>query len=138
MPSMLLGLMTQEYDNINVTDVNIDGKTVMDGLAVPQTSGFVAELMEHYFDGGFTVSEHDSMHLLAKMHEIEDIQLEPAALAGTPGPSRLFQKAEGKQFLADLNIADHSNITHIAWATGGSMVPEADMQAFIQAGLETY
>lgn len=137
-PSMLLGLMTQEYDNINVTDVNIDGKTVMDGLAVPQTSGFVAELMEHYFDGGFTVSEHDSMHLLAKMHEIEDIQLEPAALAGTPGPSRLFQKAEGKQFLADLNIADHSNITHIAWATGGSMVPEADMQAFIQAGLETY
>lgn len=139
MPSMLLGLMTQEYDNINVSDIDIDGKTVMDGLAVPQTSGFVAELMEHYFDGGLTVSERDSMHLLAKMNDLENIQLEPAALAGTPGPSRLFQTKEGQAFLVELSLSGKkNNITHIAWATGGSMVPEEDMEAFIQEGLKTY
>ncbi|MBG9982760.1 D-serine ammonia-lyase [Aerococcaceae bacterium DSM 111020] len=139
MSSMLLGLMTQNYDKINVNDVNIEGKTVMDGLAVPQTSGFVAELMEHYFDGGFTVSEDASMHLLAKMYELEDIPLEPAALAGTPGPAKLHLSEEGQQFLKDNGLENISqNITHLAWATGGSMVPVEEMKEFIEAGKETY
>lgn len=34
------------------------------------------------------------------------------------------------------NLQDKmQNATHIAWATGGSMVPAADMEVFYQEGL---
>lgn len=135
MPSMLLGLLSKEYDNICVDDAGIEAKTVMDGLAVPRTSGFVSRTMEKYFDGGYTLSEEESMRHLAAMIDCENIPLEPAALAGTPGPAKLFTTEAGQNYIKEKGLEDKvDNITHIAWATGGSMVPESDMQEFYDAG----
>lgn len=135
MPSMLLGLLSKEYDDICVDDAGIESKTVMDGLAVPRTSGFVSRTMENYFNGGFTLTEGEAMKHLAAMIDHENIPLEPAALAGTPGPAYLFQTEEGQQYLKDNQLEDKvDNITHIAWATGGSMVPEEDMKEFYDQG----
>lgn len=137
MPSMLVGLLTREYSNVSVDDFDIDAITNMDGLAVPRTSGFVAELMHNYFNGGITVSEENQKTLLTKMIDLENIRLEPAALAGTPGAPFLFSTEEGKGYLKDNNLEDKmKNATHIAWATGGSMVPEAEMERFYNEGKE--
>lgn len=135
MPSMLVGLLTREYDNVSVDDFNIDAITNMDGLAVPRTSGFVAELMHDYFNGGITVSEENQKTLLTKMIDLEDIKLEPAALAGLPGAPFLFGTKEGQEYLKQNNLNDKmKNATHIAWATGGSMVPKEEMNNFYNEG----
>lgn len=135
MPSMLVGQLTEEFDKVSVFDFNIDGKTNLDGLAVPRTSGFVAELMANFFDGGLTLTEEEASQLLTKMIDLEDIPLEPAALAGVPGPARLFQTEEGRQYLQDKGLVDKmQQATHIAWATGGSMVPKDEMNHFYQQG----
>lgn len=135
MPSMLLGLMTREYDNVSIDEFDIDGSlTQMDGLAVPRTSGLVAKLMHDYFDGGYTVSEEDNFHLLRSLVDLEDIALEPAAVAGLSGPARLFKSDLGRKYLSDKGLADKmSQATHIVWATGGSMVPQEDRDAFYNA-----
>lgn len=136
MPSMLLGQITEQFDKVSVDDFKIDGKTNMDGLAVPRTSGFVAELMSNFFDGGYSVEEEEVHLLLSKMVDLEEIYLEPAALAGVPGPVRLFTTTEGQDYINMKNLQDKmQNATHIAWATGGSMVPAADMEIFYQEGL---
>ncbi|VTS42045.1 D-serine dehydratase [Streptococcus pseudoporcinus] len=135
MPSMLVGLLTKEYSKVCVADFDIDAKTNMDGLAVPRTSGFVAELMHHYFNGGITISEEHQKLFLTKMIDLEDIHLEPAALAGTIGPAMLFGTEEGRAYLKAYHLEDKmQNATYIAWATGGSMVPKADMEEFYQEG----
>ncbi|WMB28389.1 D-serine ammonia-lyase [Streptococcus didelphis] len=135
MPSMLVGLVTEKYSKVSVADIEVDAKTNMDGLAVPRTSGFVAELMHNYFNGGITISEEDQKLLLTKMIDLEDIHLEPAALAGTIGPAMLFDTEEGRAYMKAYGLEDKmENATYLAWATGGSMVPKEDMEAFYQQG----
>ncbi|KRN00204.1 pyridoxal-phosphate dependent enzyme [Loigolactobacillus rennini] len=134
-PSLLLGLLTKQYANVSVTDFGIDGKTVMDGLAVPRTSQFVAQLMAHFFDGGYTLTDETANLNLARLYDTENIFLEPAATAGLSGPAALLTSQAGQAFLAQQQLTDKmANAVHIAWATGGSMVPAADRQAFYQAG----
>lgn len=135
MPSMLVGLETKKYDGVSVYDFEIDGKTNMDGLAVPRTSGFVSELMSAFFNGGYTVQEDEAKRLLTRLIDVEDIPLEPAAVAGLPGAAYLFKSEEGQKYLAEKGLTDKMvNATHIAWATGGSMVPQEDMDEFYNQG----
>lgn len=135
MPSMLIGLMTKEYDQVSIDDFNIDGSlTNMDGLAVPRTSGFVAKLMHNFFDGGYTVSEKDNFTFLRTLVDKKDIALEPAAVVGVTGPARLFSSAQGQAYIKAKGLEEKmKQANHISWATGGSMVPEADRQAFYEA-----
>ena len=107
----------------------------MDGLAVPRTSQFVSQVMEHFFDGGYTLTDDEANRNLTRLYDTEEIFLEPAATAGLSGPAYLFKSEEGQKYIKDkgLNMA---NATHIAWGTGGSMVPEEDRKVFYQAGVE--
>lgn len=135
MPSMLLGLVTEKFDGVTVQEYGIDANTVMDGLAVPRTSGLVAKLMKNYFDGGYTLQEEEAMYWLAEMVDREGIPLEPAALAGVPGAAFLFGSPAGQQYLKNKGLEEKmAQATHIAWATGGGMVPEADRKHFYQQG----
>lgn len=135
MPSMLIGLMTKEYDQVSIEDFNIDGSlTNMDGLAVPRTSGFVAKLMHDFFDGGYTVSEKDNFTFLKCLVDKKEIALEPAAVVGVTGPARLFSSAHGQAYIKEKGLENKmKQANHISWATGGSMVPEADRKAFYHA-----
>ena len=135
--SMMVGLMSNEFSEVAVDDFDLDGKTNMDGLAVPRTSQFVAKLMQMYFDGGFTVGEEEANYNLAALDDIEDIAIEPAAVAGIPGIARIFTSEQGKGYIADKGLTDKmGNATHIAWLTGGSMVPYEDHKAFFQQGID--
>ncbi|MDN6296144.1 MAG: D-serine ammonia-lyase, partial [Alkalibacterium sp.] len=70
--------------------------------------------------------------LLSSLHSNEDIFLEPAAVAGIIGAHRLAQSEEGQSYLQEKELIDKmSQATHLAWGTGGSMVPEADRKEFL-------
>lgn len=121
-PAMLLGLYTGRHDGIAVQDIGIDNRTAADGLAVGRPSGFVGTAMQRLIAGCFTVEDDRLFRLLEQVARIEGIELEPSALAGLPGPWRLLGTARAR------------TATHLVWATGGSMVPAAEMQAFRSRG----
>lgn len=135
MPSLLIGLRTQLFDKIAVDDIGLGSLTVADGLAVPRTSALVAKIMDHYFSGSYTLTDETFQAVLTNLYDQEEIFLEPAAVAGLPGPFKLLRSADGRNYVKDHQLEDKlENATHIAWGTGGSMVPEAEKLEFIAKG----
>ena len=95
--------------------------------------------MQYFFSGSYTIDDIETKRLLSALIDKEKIYLEPAALAGVPGALRLCQSEEGKNYLEKHGLLNKMNqSTHIAWATGGSMVPKVDMDQFYEAGLNTH
>lgn len=131
-PCMLLGLATGLHDGVSVQEFGIDNKTAADGLAVGRPSRFVGRTVEHMISGSFTVTDERMYRLLRRMADEENIRLEPSALAGVPGMERICGP-EGAGYVSShgLNL---ENATHIAWATGGSMVPPDIWQDYYEKG----
>ncbi|WP_225743082.1 D-serine ammonia-lyase [Marinilactibacillus sp. Marseille-P9653] len=135
MPSMLVGLDSRLYDEISVEEIGLGGLTVADGLAVPRTSGLVAKLMHNYFSAGYSIKDDIFRQLLFNLYDKETIFLEPAAVAGLVGPQRLLGSEAGKHYIQRHHLTNKlSQATHIAWATGGSMVPEENKKTFLKEG----
>lgn len=134
-PCMLLGLLTEQHDKISVQDFGIDNKTVADGLAVGRPSGFVGKTLEHLISGVYTVDDHNLFAYLSMLAHSENIYLEPSALAGVAGPSRLFTEPAGKSYIDKNNLTEKmKQAVHISWATGGSMVPKEIMDSYVKTG----
>ncbi|WP_329352394.1 D-serine ammonia-lyase [Vibrio natriegens] len=129
-PCMLLGVHTSLHDQISVQDLGIDNVTAADGLAVGRASGFVGRAMERLLDGYYTISDERMYHHLGELSDLENIRLEPSALAGMVGAVHV---SNNKEYLARMNISKEklSGATHLVWATGGGMVPEAEMAAYL-------
>ncbi len=131
-PCMTLGMLTGLHDRISVGDVGLDGKTAADGLAVGRPSRLVGSMMETLLDGCYTINDEKLYPYLARLADTEDIFIEPSACASFTGPGHVLS-AEG--YLIKNNLKDKlRNATHILWATGGSMVPEEEMQAYYNMG----
>ena len=132
-PCMLLGIYTGLHDTISVQNIGIDNLTAADGLAVGRASGFVGRAMERLLDGLYTLDDQTMYDRLGWLAQEEGIRLEPSALAGMAGPQHVCASADYQQmhgFSADqLNHA-----THLVWATGGGMVPEAEMAQYLAKG----
>jgi D-serine dehydratase len=132
-PCMLLGLMTGLHDRISVQDIGIDNVTDADGLAVGRPSGFVGKTIEPFLSGSYTVSDDQLYKMLKGLVDSEGIHLEPSALAGMIGPSKLNK--EGTSYIRNHQLSDKmSNAAHIIWGTGGSMVPKDMMEEYYQKG----
>lgn len=129
-PCMLLGVHTGLHDEIAVQDLGIDNLTAADGLAVGRASGFVGRAMERLLDGYYTLTDERMYQQLGDLNLAEDIKLEPSALAGMPGAIHVEHDSE---YLTRLGIDDKilANSTHLVWATGGGMVPEQEMAAYL-------
>ncbi len=127
-PSMLLGLATGLNDGICVQDIGIDNLTAADGLACGRPSRFVGRTVGPMISGCYTVSDERLYRLLRRMADCEGIRLEPSALAGLPGMGLICGEA-GADYVRSRGL-DLSKATHIAWATGGSMVPPAVWQTY--------
>lgn len=135
-PCMMIGCMTKEHDNVSVQDFGIDNITAADGLAVGRASGFVGKTLEKLMSGCYSITDENMYRLLTIMADSEDIFLEPSALAGVPGIVDILTSKEGKKYLKDNNLEDKiENINHIAWATGGSMVPKDMMDEYYNKGV---
>ncbi|KIP71613.1 D-serine dehydratase [Vibrio harveyi] len=129
-PCMLLGVHTGLHDDIAVQDLGIDNITAADGLAVGRASGFVGRAMERLLDGYYTMTDERMYHHLGELSELEDIRLEPSALAGMIGAVHV---SNDKAYQARMQFTEEklNNATHLVWATGGGMVPEEEMSAYL-------
>lgn len=129
-PCMLLGVHTGLHDDIAVQDLGIDNITAADGLAVGRASGFVGRAMEKLLDGYYTMTDERMYHHLGELSEQEDIRLEPSALAGMMGAVHVSQD---QVYQARMQFSEDKmkNAIHLVWATGGGMVPEAEMSAYL-------
>lgn len=137
-PCMLIGMMTELHDKVCVQDFGIDNITAADGLAVGRASGFVGKTLENLLSGCYTIEDDNLFMHLSQLVDMESIYLEPSALAGVPGAARLFKDELGKKYIKDNNLEKKmENAVHIAWATGGSMVPRDIMEEYYRKGLHS-
>lgn len=131
-PAMLVGLYTGRHDEVCVQDFGIDNITAADGLAVGRPSGFVGRRLKPLIDGVITVSDLTLYRDLALLADRENIYMEPSALAGLPGIVRVVQQPE---YLETNDLSGKMDgAVHIAWGTGGAMVPSEEMAAYYEKG----
>ena len=129
---MLVGMATGKHDEISVQDLGIDGKTEADGLAVGTPSKFVGRQMEYLLSGIFTVEDKKLFDYMRLLDKTEHIRIEPSACATFEGPAKLLDYEGTKQYLKDNGLLDRLDaINHIAWATGGNLVPENVMEEYL-------
>ena len=132
-PCMLLGVYTGLHDEIAVQEIGIDNLTAADGLAVGRASGFVGRAMERLLDGLYTLSDQSMYDMLGWLAQEENIRLEPSALAGMAGPQRVCASTDYQQ-MQGISAEQLNNAKHLVWATGGGMVPEAEMAQYLAKG----
>ena len=132
-PCMLLGVYTGLHDGISVQDIGIDNLTAADGLAVGRASGFVGRAMERLLDGLYTLDDQTMYDMLGWLAQEENIRLEPSALAGMAGPQRVCASTDYQQ-MQGISAEQLLHATHLVWATGGGMVPEAEMAQYLAKG----
>lgn len=135
-PCMMLGVYTGLHDEVSVQDFGIDNVTAADGLAVGRASGFVGKAMQRMLEGFYTVSDEEMYSLLALIKRSEGQSLEPSALAGVPGIARVLADEQGYLARMGLDSEVMANATHLVWATGGNMVPDDEMGAYLAKGRE--
>ena len=134
-PCMVLGVYTGLHDQISVQDFGIDNITAADGLAVGRPSGFVGKAMQRLIDGYYTITDEELYALLALVEREEGLRLEPSALAGVPGIARVVAPEQSEYHRRmNLTVEKLANATHLAWVTGGSMVPEDEMNGYLEKG----
>ena len=130
-PCMILGVKTGLHEQVSVQDFGIDGVTAADGLAVGRPSGFVGRHMERLIDGYYTIDDDELYRHVALLHRSEGIAVEPSAAAGLSGVLRVLGEVSRTGGAAPSSL---KNATHIAWCTGGSMVPKEEMEGYIRRG----
>ena len=132
---MVLGMATGLHDAICVQDIGLSGKTHADGLAVGRASKLVGRIMEPLLSGEATLEDAKIYEYMRDLYGSEGIFIEPSSCAAFEGPIQLAKAAEFKAYLYENGLADKmNNASHIAWATGGKLVPEDVRKAF----METY
>lgn len=128
-PSVLIGLLTNRMQKISVHDFGIDNITEADGLAVGRPSAFASSISKLLISGIYTIEDNELFGLLYLLGKSENIFVEPSATAGLIGAKIIAQT----NYLQKHHI-NSANITHIAWATGGGLVPENEMNDFYTKG----
>ena len=127
-PCMLLGMLTGLHEKIAVHDIGLSGKTIADGLAVGKPSGLVGKIMDNLLDGCFTAADERMQQLVVDLHNKEKIFVEPSATAGFPGYSLVQAQ---KEYISRFDKQALENSVHIAWATGGGMVPKEEKEKYL-------
>ncbi|WP_342319341.1 D-serine ammonia-lyase [Corynebacterium mayonis] len=108
-PAMTLGQITGRGCEISCADIGLSGVTIADGLAVQRPSPLVSREVAHLFSGFHTVTDTEALRATAQLEEATGVLVEPSAAVATLVASRAEEKG-----------------THLAWLTGGSLIPEED------------
>ena len=134
-PCMILGMSTGLHNDICVQDVGLTGHTSADGLAVGRPSKFVGKTVEHLVAGMFTVKDGILFDYMRGLVDTEDIFIEPSSCAAFHGVTKLHTM-EHLLKANKLTGERLANATHIAWATGGSMVPDEERKIYLNTHID--
>jgi len=135
-PCMLLGMASKLHEKISVYDIGINGITHADGLAVATPSGFIGRVMEPILSGIFTVNDAKLYDYLRFLKGSENKIIEPSSCAAFEGPRTLLKNDATKKYVEENLKGNIENACQIAWATGGVMVPEEEMNKFLETHLK--
>ena len=141
-PCMLLGMHTGRHDGVSVAELGLQTRTVADGLAVGRPSGFVGRAVQGLLTGCITASDEQMVAQLKALHAAEGIVVEPSAAAALEGVRRMAASPERGAVLPHAGpsptgprgngLAGNTGAppppdgaTHLAWLTGGGMLPAA-------------
>jgi len=117
-PSVTLGVVSGLNDAITVQDIGLTGRTMADGLACSRPSRFVGRMLGDMIDGFYTLTEEHIAWLVRELYSSDGIFIEPSAATSLGGYTRLQRD---RHLVQDVHPED---ITHLAWSTGGGMVPQ--------------
>ena len=132
---MLVGMATGEHDKVSVRDFGISGKTDADGLAVGRPSAFVGKVIEKRLAGICTIEDRKLYELMRALLKTEDIFIEPSACASF---AAFLHADEMDGYIRQKNLSDcMGQAVHIAWATGGSMVPPETAAEYLNIGTQS-
>lgn len=126
---VLLGMSTGLNGKISVEDIGMDGKTEADGLAVGRASELCCESSKNTLSGIFTINEKSIFELMKELYKKESVFVEPSA-ASSMIFTKFLDDEEFIQFINNEKITPE-NITHIAWSTGGMLVPESEREKLL-------
>ncbi len=130
-PCMLLGMASGLDNKICVQDIGLTGKTEADGLAVGRASGFVGKVMRGILSGEATIEDGKLFDYMRSLIQSENLFAEPSACAAFAGPVALYKFKEGREYIHAHGLESRmKNAVHIAWATGGSLVPEYEREKY--------
>lgn len=133
-PCVLLGMAAAEGTSPSVYDLGLTNQTEADGLAVPQASELAVAAMRQVLSACATVTDARLLQLFYQLEVTEGLRIEPSAAAGLAGPECL-QTPAGQQWLQARGLQEHlPQATHVAWTTGGSLVPAAQYADFHARG----
>ncbi len=137
-PSVLLGMATQKFEQANVRDYGLSGKTEADGLACASPSSFVTRIMTNLVSGEFTVSDGKLYDFLRLLVETEEERIEPSGCAAFQGPVALCQAEGSVSYCQEQGLTSDllQNATQIVWATGGRLVPEEIWDVYLNTHLD--
>lgn len=120
---MLLRLSSSNGSR-SVYDIGLDNITEADGLAVATASELVFELVHQLVAGVYTVTDDELFAALARLRQLNGMQIEPSAAAAFLGLKRLEPDT----------IRRYPQATHVFWTTGGSFVPDEEHEKFHERG----
>lgn len=135
-PCMVLGMASGLHNGIAVKDIGLTGLTHADGLAVGRASGFVGRVMEPLLSGCFTLRDAKLYEYMRDLLETEKAFIEPSSCAAFEGPALLGRSEKWREYIETRGLAGKmENAAHIAWATGGRLVPEEIRKEYIATKL---
>ncbi len=137
-PSVLIGMASNRYNEINVSDFGLGSCSEADGLACAAPSGFVTRIDRNLVSGIFTVKDDNLFSYMKQLMDTEDLFVEPSACAAFHGAVHLMEEVSGRDYLKKqgLDAETLSNAVQICWATGGSLVPREVREEYLKRSRE--
>ncbi len=136
-PSVLLGMASDRFEKVNVSDFGLIGMSAADGLACASPSGLVARIDRNLLSGDFTVADAILFDYMRMLKETEDIFIEPSSCAAFTCPVNIGKYEAGRAYLDryGLDAEKMKNSVQVCWATGGRLVPDEVWDKYMQTHL---
>ncbi len=115
-PSMAYGVLCTNCRSEHISEIGIKLHTIADGLAVGKSSHLACEVLSSLSHGFITKTDENILSMLHEFYKRYNIKIEPSAAISLFGPK----------------IVNDEDAIHIAWLTGGSMIPNAEFQEYLQ------
>lgn len=127
-PAMFAALATHAApeDMPSIYDFGLDNVTMADGLAVGRASSLVMSAVGNAIDAAVTLTDGAMLREAVRAWTVAGLKLETSGAASVAAIAPFI--AASKKDWPDLKHA-----THIAWATGGAKLPEAEWMQQLHA-----
>lgn len=136
-PSVMVGLQSGRFDEVDVYEIGYTGKTDADALACGRMSKINGEIIRQSVSGIYTVEDDKMYGYLKLLGECESVKAEPSSMVALQGIGQMYYTRAGMEYLIEKGIVGLMDASvHIAWLTGGGKLPDEEYQRFYKLGEE--